>query len=747
VFRLVKIKSDYLNLSPARLARVCGALILGACLTATLGVSSAAAAGPCENEAIREQQSSQALPECRAYEMVSPNGSTPMLIRPIDVAAVNGDRFGYYSWNPYPGQGSQSTELLSIRTPGVGWSAQSATPPQGGRSEYQYAECVPSVYYAADLTAAVLTDGFNGGAKGVCDGDEPPLVAGEPRGVANLFLWSPETGGYRLIESLPVGGATPENAFLIDATPDLSHLVFSERAPLTPEAAVGGVPDLYEWFAGATRLISLLPGETTGSEGELADGSVERQDTADLTHALSADGERAFFYGPGKAALYVRINAMQEQSKLVAGLCVEAAKACTVQVDTPEKGLGGTGGGGVFLYANADGERAFFMDEIKLTSGSTAVTGKPDLYEYDVATGKLADLTVDAGEPADVLGGVGASEDGSYVYFIARGVLTGTQKNSAGAMAVAGGENLYVRHEGVSRFIATLIPGEYGESLTQVSPNGLFVAFDSQAHLTEAVSGPAEAGDCGGGPCREVFRYDASAGELVCVSCVAGVKPTGPAEIRQSEPAMEGLGPALLSRNVLDDGRVFFDTRSPLAPGLSGKVENVYEYHDGEVSLISTGTSAENSEFLDATPDGSNVFFSTDQSLVASDTDELDSVYDARVNGGFPAPPGVQGTSGECGGAEACRAPPSGAPVRSFDASKIFSGPGNLTFSETVSKGLTGGEGKGKGKRALTRAQKLKRALKACGRVPKRRRAACRRLARKRFGPLGKRHGKRGGRR
>lgn len=666
------------------LSAVCSALCVAVCALMMLLAAGGrtALAAECPNEAIRADQGAQSLPECRAYEMVVPTGSAPMLRRVVAVAAVNGDRFGYFSWNPYPGQGSQATELLSSRVAGVGWSTQSATPPQGGVSEYQYAECVPSVYYAAEMTLAVLTDGFNGGAKGVCYGDEPQVVAGEPRGVANLFLWSPEAGSYRLIEPLPVGGENPENAFLVDATPDLSRLLFSERAALTPEAAVGGVPDLYEWAAGSTRLVSLLPGETSGSEGELVNGPVERQDTADYTHAMSADGERVFFYGPGKAALYARINAMQEQSKLVAGACVESAKACTVQVDAPEEGAGGAGGGGVFLYASADGERVFFMDASRLTSSATAVAGEPDLYEYDVATGKLADLTVDAGEPADVLGGSGAAEDGSYVYFLARGVLSGTQKNSAGAVAVAGEENLYVRHEGVTSFIATLIPGDPDESRTEVSPNGQFVAFDSQAHLTEAVSEPAVSGDCGGGACREVFRYSATAGELVCVSCVAGVQPTGPAEIKRSEPAMEGLGPALLPRNVINDGRVFFDTRSPLVAGVSGKVENVYEYRDSGVSLISTGTSAENSEFLEATPDGSNVFFTTDQQLVAYDTDNADSVYDARVNGGF-----VEAAGGEpraCGGVEACAPPPGEAPAKAGGGSSVFSGPGDVPMLVAV---------------------------------------------------------------
>ncbi len=48
-----------------------------------------------------------------------------------------------------------------------------------------------------------------------------------------------------------------------------------------------------------------------------------------------------------------------------------------------------------------------------------------DLYRYDVDTGTLTDLTVDAAAPngAEVLGVVGASSDGSHVYFVAQGKL------------------------------------------------------------------------------------------------------------------------------------------------------------------------------------------------------------------------------------------------------------------------------------------------------------------------------------
>ena len=55
-----------------------------------------------------------------------------------------------------------------------------------------------------------------------------------------------------------------------------------------------------------------------------------------------------------------------------------------------------------------------------------------------------------------MLGLSGMSEDGSYLYSVADGSLTAEQRNSVGAKAEAGQPNLYLLHEGITTFIATL---------------------------------------------------------------------------------------------------------------------------------------------------------------------------------------------------------------------------------------------------------------------------------------------------
>ena len=118
-----------------------------------------------------------------------------------------------------------------------------------------------------------------------------------------------------------------------------------------------------------------------------------------------------------------------------------------------------------FQTASADGKTIFFSDENKLTVGSTAAPGSPDLYacHVQVVEGQLAcepeDLTAtekNVGESASLQHLViEASKDGSDVYFVANGVLS-SNRNAHGEEATpgaCGGNppsgatcNLYVEH-------------------------------------------------------------------------------------------------------------------------------------------------------------------------------------------------------------------------------------------------------------------------------------------------------------
>ncbi len=237
---------------------------------------------------------------------------------------------------------------------------------------------------------------------------------------------------------------------------------------------------LYEEIDGETVNVSV----TNGGEPMVGDagagppsGLLSQTFEAYDWHALSSDGSRVFFTAPlatstGSRArnLYLRENVGQPQSPVDGqGVCTVPADACTVEVSASQRSEPDPHGPFPARYrgASADGSRVFFTSRMELTED--AYTGLEDdaanLYEYDLERpeGKrLKDLTVDTIDPegAGVLGVVQMSEDGSVVYFVAKGVLSGGEENSQGATAEAGQANLYVISKGgAPKFIATLENG------------------------------------------------------------------------------------------------------------------------------------------------------------------------------------------------------------------------------------------------------------------------------------------------
>jgi hypothetical protein len=404
------------------------------------------------------------------------------------------------------------------------------------------------------------------------------------------------------------------------------------------------------------------------------------------------------------------------------------------------------------LEETPSGSKVFFLDEKRgpgITPDSNAAEGEPDLYEYTVPSpskpaGELVDLTVDtnvkAGEPehGDARGilGIGGegSEEGSYVYFIAGGIFSPEASQGGCLLEVNGqttgeGCNLYLRHSGATTFIATLSPkdeqgaGNFGtvfdwplsphSRTAEVSPNGQYVIYGNET-LTGQYAGEPE-----------ILRYDTGAAEkheqsIVCVSCSpSGAAVPGGAVIPRS--ALAEINGADRQRDILNDGRVFFNTTATLVPQDVNHQADVYEW-DGSPHLISGGTSeAGSSVFADASVNGSDVFFTTGQSLVSQDGDEISDVYDAREDGGFPAPPAPAcAVEAQCPGP--LTPPSSSAPSASFG--DAVEAPGPLTNLLTPPA------------KPLTRAEKLAKAVAACRKVrAKKKRARCDQQARAKYGP------------
>jgi DNA-binding beta-propeller fold protein YncE len=626
------------------------------------------------------------LPDGRAWEMVSPskkNGAEPEAITAEGgsiQAAEDGRAITYVADGPMPAgsepEGSRNpefTQVLSTRGQGRWDSQDLATSNTTGAGanigfplEYQF--------FSSNLALALVDPFYSNSGPLAAPPLSPALPGEEGKQESTIYLRrdaplqpeqsaatveerqnyekarengermtpEPNAGFLPLVtqvnrpgpefgkEPLEPKGILPEGA-----TPDLSHVVFkSDRTNSPANSAASG---LYEW-GGPEReqklsFVSELPeGRRLSAEEAGLGGDITQLGGADTRHAISSDGSLVFWEEKtGLHHLYVR----------------ETTLGRTLQIDTvnpgeqPEEALEDPIDPN-FQVASADGSKVFFTDTQRLTSESKAVQGSPDLYVFELnpPAGKphVTDLTAQEGAAVivDVSGGgvLGASEDGSYIYFVANGALapdaTRGHCRPAGAPVPAGTTcNLYVRHYDAAKqeweptkLIAALSSADlpdWGEAegkpqfmTSRVSPNGRYLAFMSQQSLTGYDNEDVSSKSKGERLDEEVYLYTAGKG-LVCASCnPTGARPRGVFDAGESAGGIgEGIGlivdrkeiwvlkrgrnvdpwlaasipgwtaldnsrAAYQSRYLSDTGRLFFNGADPLvALATSTRTENV----------------------------------------------------------------------------------------------------------------------------------------------------------------------------
>jgi hypothetical protein len=609
------------------------------------------------------------LPDGRGYEMVTPAENVGFEIyAPISAGWLTEDSI--YSFLPFEasadgsavtyagdptagGNGNQGdgggNQLFARRTAG-GWIQHDIQPP--GFRGAGYWGFSSDLRYGLLESTERLVEGVPG--SGYQDlyahdnetGASQPLVAGTPpyRSPQTFGLVTPGSGG----SAGQLGGG------YAGASADFTHLLFEANDALTPEAAGGPEEmfarenNLYELADGRLRSVNVLPDGTpapNASFGSAETGSSE----VDFSHVISSDGARIFWTDLNNGSLYVREDG--SATKLIA----EEA---------------------TFLTASADGSKVLY-------------TQAGELYEDDVETG----LTRSLAPSGEVMGILGAGEDLQFVYFVAKAVLA--------PGASAGGSNLYLSHDGETRFIATLgtsseeYEGMYpslgahspwtsnlANRTAEVTPSGRDVVFMSVRSLT----GYDNRGRSNSLAEPETYVYDAERGALSCASCdPTGERPAGGGELAGQQAGgflAIGAYPTYQLRVISEDGsRVFFESAEPLLPQTKSGVLNVYEWErdgagscsfaNGCLYLLSTGSSSTPSYFVDASANGNDVFLITRSQLTPADQNEYNDVYDARV-GALEAPSSSQCTGTGCQGVAASP------PVFATPASVTYDGVGNL---------------------------------------------------------------------
>jgi hypothetical protein len=677
-----------------------GAVVAVVCLLGggLLWTSGVAVADSCPNVLFRTGPGA-GLPDCRAYELVSPAGSAGEAYLPRvgvpnarDVqtafplrAAVDGDGVVYAEDAPATGGNGAighgyGNQYLATR--GAGWAASDITPPGttfSSQTEY--------TAFSSDLSLGILQSE---------DYSQPALTPDAPSRCWGLYSRRRSDGSLRALFTetqtpeycgRPANGGRGDHFRFAGASGDGSQILFQTQAALIPGAkeATGGGNDLYDSVAGRLSLVSVLPG-AGGEASDATFGSFAEESFAgapepsDFSNVFSVDGSRVYWTDLATGGVYLRENPAQPQSALDGeGKCTEPGRACTVQVS----------GSGVAQYwtATPDGRYAYYTE-----SG--------ELWRFD-AQGDTREMLASPGaEVSGVIGVNETGEDGAYVYFVAGGALApGASPNSC---APGGMCNLYLLHTGEPvKFIAILAAednifelttgvqtGDWrfnlGRRTAELTPDGHSLLFESHLSLAEA------AGAHGGG----IFVYDADTGRISCASC----NPSGAASEVNFEyslpPTQENT---FMPRWISSDGsRVFFNSNEALVPRSSDAqdssfgsegYENVFEWeregagscaasvparvNGGCVYLLSGGASAGDSFFIDASASGDDVFFVSREEFLPQAAGDHMKLYDARVGGGFPAPAEAVGSS--CVG-DACR-------EALASSSSSLAAPGSMTVS------------------------------------------------------------------
>lgn len=600
--------------------------------------------GGCANEAIRIQQRATYLPDCRAYEMVTPKdkggydvaGAT---YNGLFTTQASGEGIFYTSLGVLPKITNGSAlpnGYVASRGP-AGWTSAGVTPPSNSTAT------VPGAGLGLTGRVMWLSDDFQQAVVST----NKPLVPAASTGIDNLFLQRNPGLDYRLLTG--GGPGVPTNGRLIPefhgATSDLRHVFFGSAHQYTPDApsqADDRWMNLYDFHDGERTLLSVRPDDTPfsgpESEGMRVAPTAPSAVSGVFQHPISADGSVVFFGSP-TAGLFVRIDGTE--TKQVPG---------ATRVES-------------FLAANS--------------SGTAALVESGGISRFDVATGGSTLLTPSGTKF------LAASEDLETFYFAAQMALEPGQDPLPPAPPESDAWAIYRWHEGEVEHLATLTGtlqqfslifggnsvGSLDRGYEAGAPDGSAFAF--------AFAGKVEGQQAPNGR-EQLYVYDADGAGLRCASCRPGRPVSGEAQLwtdpgQNSSPYKSPPGQRRASFSP-DGDRLFFETTTGLVSEDSNGTRDVYVYEGGQAKLLSSGWSRTVARVVGMSRTGDDVFIATQAALTGHDEDELADIYDVRVGGGYAEPSG--GEAPACEG-DACRGEPAPAPAVQAPASAAVAGRGN----------------------------------------------------------------------
>ncbi len=605
----------------------------------------------CPNDSVRQQTGSEYLPDCRAYELVSPEDAGNVVLLDQGIPSTNATNPARFSYGGIFGA-VKGTEPPNSLLPDTYVATRSAT---GWHSSYVG---VPGGEMAAtDTEAGSLDMNWFLSASTL-------YVPGVPQPEENLpHIFDAQGHPF---------GRWPGNWAVIPGakasrgdyqpSPDFSHMAFSSNnvafAPNGLTKAPGSAYD-YDPTTGTTTIISKTAGgadiaQEPGAAGGFPEEFIIFPDTSPNTYGatavnpgVSTDGSHIlmatlsepepFLFPPlAPQHLYMRVNDV---------ITYDVANGHDVQ----------------YAGMTADGSQVYFTSPEQLTTEDT--DHSVDLYMWSEKGDKLTLLSAGAGgagnsdscsaswtSACDIKPIEGfANTDNSTSAFLSDTdypIATGTgdiyfysPEQLDGSKGLPGAENLYVYRDGAPHFVfaftnpaaETCLPGSSPGFTCSNGPIGRIEVTPDGQHMSFVTASRVTSYDNDG--FQEMYTYDPAGDEILCVSC----QPDGSRPTSDVEGSYTGLF-------MSNDGRTFFATTDALVSQDTNGLNDVYEFVAGRPQLITSGTAEQDTSGgrsfragLDGvSADGVNVYFSTFESLVPQDHNgPFRKFYDARTGGGF----------------------------------------------------------------------------------------------------------------
>lgn len=519
-----------------------------------------------------DNTATSALPDSRAYEMVTPphkNGALTVQAPLATPAQISADGDHVISRTVQCFDESLSCVVAGRKGVGVpylysrtasGWTTTPMAPPASRfETDTAWADSAETQTAMFGMPTAPFgeVDLYGRGPEGAFTdlGPFSPPADGETNNT-DLILTGNFAGSADLshfvFESAPMWPFSETNSTRAQGTPNSSLFQYPNAGK--PEPALVGVSG----GLGNTDLISECGTQLGGVGGS---------DSAD---AESGDGRIVYFEAsganggpcPGTGAntgmsvsaleVFARVDGGEADAKTVAlsepdapqvhdepnDECVEAT--CITNTEQPAN-LAETNPNwreASYISTSGDGKNALFKTEQQLTDGASEIPGSTNLYMYDMSAPeghRWVDVSAgEGGKPATggprVQGVLAYSNDGSHVYFVAQGVLT-KAANAQGQSAGEDEDNLYLferdcpagepgcAHPATRTvFIAALSEADVNSlsgtnkpsAVANVTPTGRFLLFTSPVPLTPDVTRTDGA--------LQAYLYDAQTGRLQHVS-------------------------------------------------------------------------------------------------------------------------------------------------------------------------------------------------------------------------------------